>query len=50
MVFKNGRFRYSFEEEAVSSAKYDIDEVKREQEYKKQKELLEQLRGCELVN
>ena len=50
MVFKNGRFRYSSDEEAVSSAQSDIDEFNREQEYKKQKELLEQLRDDELNN
>ena len=50
MVFKDGRFRYSSDEEAVSSAQSDIDEFNREQEYKKQKELLEQLRDAELDN
>ena len=50
MVFKDGRFRYSSDEEAVSSAQSDIDEFNREQEYKKQKELLEQLRDDELNN
>lgn len=50
MVFKNGRFQYSSDEEAVSSAQSDIDEFNREQEYKKQKELLEQLRDDELNN
>lgn len=50
MVFKNGRFRYSSDEEADSSAQSDIDEFNREQEYKKQKELLEKLRDDELNN
>lgn len=50
MVFKDGRFQYSSDEEAVSSAQSDIDEFNREQEYKKQKELLEQLRDAELDN
>lgn len=50
MVFKNGRFQYSSDEEAVSSAQSDIDEFNREQEYKRQKELLEQLRDDELNN
>ena len=50
MVFKDGRFRYSSDEEAVSSEQSDIDEFNREQEYKKQKELLEQLRDAELNN
>lgn len=50
MVFKDGRFRYSSDEEPVSSAQSDIDEFNREQEYKKQKELLEQLRDAELDN
>lgn len=50
MIFKDGRFQYSSDEEAVSSAQSDIDEFNREQEYKKQKELLEQLRDTELDN
>lgn len=50
MVFKNGRFQYSSDEEAVSSAQSDIDEFNREQEYKRQKELLEKLRDDELDN
>lgn len=50
MVFKNGRFQYSSDEEAISSAQSDIDEFNREQEYKKQKELLEKLRDDELNN
>ena len=50
MVFKNGRFQYSSDEEAIFSAQSDIDEFNREQEYKKQKELLEKLRDDELNN
>lgn len=50
MVLKDGRFQYVSKEESVSSAQSDIDEFNREQEYKRQKELLEKLRDDELDN
>lgn len=50
MVMKDGRFQYVSDEEDISSAQSDLDEFNREQEYKRQKELLEKLRDDELNN
>ena len=50
MIFKDGRFVYSSDEAAVSTAQSAIDEFNRKKEYEKQKAYLESLRDMEDKN
>ena len=50
MVFKDGRFVYSSDEEAISTAQSAIDEFNRKKEYERQKAYLENLRDMEDKN
>lgn len=48
LVFKNGRFTYEQDIEAVSKAQADLDKFDREQQIEKEKELIEENRKNEL--
>lgn len=48
LVFKNGRFSYEQDIEAVSKAQADLDKFDREQQIEKEKELIEENRKNEL--
>ena len=48
LVFKNGRFTYEQDIEAVSKAQADLDKFDREQQVEKEKELIEENRKNEL--
>ena len=48
LVFKNGRFTYEQDIEAVSKAQSDLDKFDREQQIEKEKELIEENRKNEL--
>lgn len=48
LVFKNGRFTYEQDIEAVSKAQVDLDKFDREQQIEKEKELIEENRKNEL--
>ena len=48
LVFKNGRFTYEQDIEAVSKAQADLDKFDREQQIEKEKELIEKNRKNEL--
>ena len=48
LVFKNGRFTYEQDIEAVSKARADLDKFDREQQIEKEKELIEENRKNEL--
>ena len=47
MVFKDGRFVYTSDSTAISTAQEALDEFNREKEYEKQKQYLEDLRDME---
>lgn len=48
LVFKNGRFTYEQDIEAISKAQADLDKFDREQQIEKEKELIEENRKNEL--
>lgn len=50
MIFKDGRFVYSSDESAVSTAQDALDEFNRKKEYERQKTYLENLRDMEDKN
>lgn len=48
MLFKDGQFQYSQDEDAIASAQQDLQETEDKQTYERQKELIEELRDTEL--